>query len=53
MYTLKKHYRDKIAGQWDMTHDLINAVRQAKGLPLSVEINPYNRKDGKGKKESN
>jgi len=51
MYTLKKHYKDDMAGQWDMVHDIINAVRQAKGVPLSTAVNPHNGKVGRKKDE--
>ena len=53
MYAIKNHYKDDIAGQWDMVHDLINTVRLAKGVPLSTAVNPHNGKVGKRKKSEN
>ena len=53
VYAIKKYYTDDITGQWDMIHDLINAVRLAKGMPLSTEANPHIGKVGRRKKENN
>lgn len=52
VYAIKNHYKDDIAGQWDMVHDLINAIRSAKGLTLSTEVNPHNGKVGKRAKKT-
>jgi len=48
MYKIKSHYLDNAAGQWDMAHDIINAVRLAKGVPLSTAVNPHM---GSGRKQ--
>lgn len=39
-------YRQEDIAKWDLVHTIINTARQAKGLPLSTQINPYK---GKGK----
>ena len=44
-------YQQENAVKWELAHMIINTIRQAKGIPLSTEINPYNGKAGKRKKE--
>ncbi|MGE4213797.1 MAG: hypothetical protein AB7E42_03345 [Anaerotignaceae bacterium] len=46
-------YRQEDIAKWDLVHTIINMAKQAKGLPLNTEINPYKGKVGKRKKKEN